>query len=174
LGATAGSGLLKLVAGAGGNPLYISELVGTLFREGVVRLSDGVADVSDAVIESGPGWMPRSLVEAVVKQLDFLPPNAREALQIAAVLDQSIDVSLLATVLDISVVQAWAVVHVAIRVGLVEDAGTDLVFRHSLIRQAMAESLPAPVRQAVQQRAGESLAASGAPPERVAEHLLAG
>lgn len=173
LGATAGSGLLKLVAGAGGNPLYISELVGTLFREGVVTLSDGVADVSDAVIESGPGWMPRSLVEAVVKQLDFLPPNAREALQIAAVLDQSIDVSLLATVLDISVVQAWAIVHVAIRVGLVEDIGEELLFRHNLIRRALAESLPMPVREAVQRRAAEALAESGAPPERVAEHLLA-
>ena len=110
----------------------------------------------------------------MVKQLDFLPQPAREALQIAAVLGPSIDVSLLGTVLDTSVVQAWAVVHVAIRVGLVEDTGEELVFRHNLIRQALAGSLPTPVREAVQRRAGEALADSGAPPERVAEHLLAG
>lgn len=174
LGAAAGTGLLKLVSGAGGNPLYVSELVSAAFREGAVQITEGVADVSDTLIETGSGWMPRSLVEAVLSQLNFLPPAAREALQIAAVLGQTIDVSLLATVLDTSVVQAWAVVHLAIRVGLVEETGTELGFRHDLIREALAESLPAPVRRAVQRRAGESLAAAGAPPERVAEHLFAG
>jgi DNA-binding CsgD family transcriptional regulator len=43
-----------------------------------------------------------------------------------------------------------------------------------VIRQALAESLPASARNALHLQAGQALAAAGAPVERAAQHLLAG
>jgi DNA-binding CsgD family transcriptional regulator len=92
----------------------------------------------------------------------------------AAVLGPAIDVAELATVLDMSVAALSEVVREAMAARLLADTGRVLMFRHDLIRQALAGHRPGPVRTALRLRAGQVLAAAGAPVERVAEHLLAG
>lgn len=168
LAAPAGPGLLDLVTGAGGNPLYITELVAALSREGAIHTEDGLVEVNDR------GWVPRSLVETILGRLDFLSSEAREALQMAAVLGNSVEVAELSMVLDTSVAALSRVVAMAMRAGLLAESGQQLVFRHGLIRRALADTVPTPVRTALRQRAGQVLAMLGAPVERVAEHLLVG
>src|SRR5262249_34548701 len=80
-----GPRLRGMVAGAGGNPLYVGELVSVLARECLIKVCDGVAELVWPVCgAAGHGRIPRSLVEAIMRRLDFLPREARETLQMAA------------------------------------------------------------------------------------------
>jgi DNA-binding CsgD family transcriptional regulator/tetratricopeptide (TPR) repeat protein len=168
VGAPPDAGLLDLVAGAAGNPLYITELVGALVRDGRLRVDAGTAWVTE---EQG---VPRSLVEAILRRLDFLSGEAQEVLRVAAVLGSGFTVTELSTVLGTPVIALWDVVSEAVNAGLLTDADEELVFRHELIRQALAGDLPADMRRSLQAQAAKALARAGAPVERVAEHLLAG
>src|SRR5207253_1225891 len=67
-----------------------------------------------------------------------------------------------------------AVVREAVDVGLLVDSGEQLLFRHELIRQALAENVPATARSALHLQAAQALAERGGQVERVAQHLLAG
>jgi DNA-binding NarL/FixJ family response regulator/tetratricopeptide (TPR) repeat protein len=166
----AGPGLAGLVARAGGNPMYVTELVDALYRESVIAVEDGVAEVSSHTEAPLPG----SLVETSMRRLDFLPRQSRDILEMAAVLGPAIDAGELSAVLGSPLVTVSETLVRAIEAGLLVDTGEQLVFRHDLIREALAEHLPETVRTALRLRAGQVLAAAGAPVERVAEHLLAG
>ncbi len=170
LGAPAGSALLRLVTRAGGNPMYVGELLAALARDGAIRMVGGVADIA-----GGTGWhVPRSLVEAIQQRLGFLPRQVRRTLGMVAVLGQTIDVTELSLVLDTPVTALSEVVDEGMAAGLLADDRGTLTFRHELIRESLAEHLPSSVRAALHLRAGRILAASGAPVERVAGHLLSG
>jgi DNA-binding CsgD family transcriptional regulator len=171
VGAPPGPRLLALVGTAAGNPMYVTELVDGLSRAGRVAIADGVATVTDAPDGAG---LPQSLLGAVGRRLDFLSEPAREALRVAAVLGPGLNLTELATVLGTSAVAVWDAVSEAIPAGLLTESGDELVFRHELIRQALAAELPSGVGGTVQARAARALAAAGAPVERVAKHLLAG
>ena len=56
--------------------------------------------------------------------------------------------------------------------GVLAESGSALGFRHPLIRAALYEEIPAPVRAAWHCEAGPTLARAGAPADRVARQLL--
>jgi DNA-binding CsgD family transcriptional regulator len=56
--------------------------------------------------------------------------------------------------------------------GVLTESGSTLGFRHPLIRAALYEDIPAPVRAAWHREAGRALAEAGAPADRVARQLL--
>jgi DNA-binding CsgD family transcriptional regulator/tetratricopeptide (TPR) repeat protein len=173
--ASPGPRLRDVVAVAGGNPLYVGELVSALERECLIEIADGAAElVRPLGGAAGLGRIPQSLVEAIMRRLDFLPREARGTLQMAAVLGIGLDICAVAAVLDLPVVRLWEIVGLAIEAGLIVDRYESLVFRHELIRESLAEHLPAPVRTALHLRAARVLIAAGAAVERIAEHLLAG
>jgi DNA-binding CsgD family transcriptional regulator/tetratricopeptide (TPR) repeat protein len=167
VGAPPDAGLTDLVAGAGGNPRYVSKLLDALGREGRLQTVAGAA----RVIES-PN-VPDSLVEVIRHRLDFLSTRAREVLRVAAVLAPRFTITELSTVLGASVIALWDVVNEALGAGLLADADDELVFQHELIRQALVEDLPPEERRSLRLRAAKALAAAGAPVERVAHHLRA-
>ncbi|GHJ49428.1 LuxR family transcriptional regulator [Catellatospora sp. TT07R-123] len=169
LGAAPGPRLAALIAGAGGHPFYLTELVAALQREGGIRLSGGRAE-----IEAADGRMPPSLLATILSRLDYLPARQREILQQAAVLGRAIDVGELATVLDEPVLGLSELLSAAIEVGILVDAGPYLEFRHALIRQALVEGVPEQLRAALHLRAGQVLIGAGGSVDRVAEHLVAG
>lgn len=169
LGARPDRGLVELVAGAAGNPLYVTELVAALNRDRRITVADGVAhcDALDAVRDH----LPESLAGVIMRRLDFLPRPARWTLQVAAALGAGLDVSELAVILDKSPVELYGVIEDAVEAGLLADSGGELVFRHDLIRQALSESLPATMRAALRTQAAHALAGSGAAVERVVRYL---
>jgi DNA-binding CsgD family transcriptional regulator len=171
LGAPASPELSGLVAAAAGNPLYVTELVAALSRQEGIQIAGGIAQVAD---RSGTAGVPPSLSEAILRRLDFLSPESRQVLQVAAVLGPDVGVRELSAVLDRPFMELMQVVREALVAGLLAEVGEKLVFRHDLIRQALAEHLPASLRMALQLHAGKVLAAAGAPVEQVAQLLMAG
>ena len=157
--------LLKLADGAAGNPLYLTELVGALTRGSSLTVCAGAAEITS---DRAPG----SLSAAIADRLRFVPSWVREVLRGAALLGVDFAVPDLATVLHRGVADLVPAVNEARAAGVLAESGTGLGFRHPLIRAALYEQIPAPVRTAWHSEAARALAASGAPAARVARQLL--
>ena len=175
LGARPDRGLLHLVSRAAGNPLYVTEFVEALNREGRIRITDGTAryEAGSAAAGDSPerAPLPRTLAEAILRRLDFLPRPARSTLQLAAALGAGLNVAELAVILGKPPVELYDVIEEALQAGLLVDSAGELTFRHDLIRQALSESLPATVQGGLRTQAAHALADSGAAVERVVRYL---
>ncbi|HEU5417151.1 MAG TPA: AAA family ATPase [Streptosporangiaceae bacterium] len=158
--------LLRLADGAAGNPLYLTELVAALARSASLTVTDSGA----AELTSGP--VPGSLSAAIASRLDFVSGPVREVLQAAALLGVDFAVPDLATVLGRSVAELVPAVDGARAAGVLRESGNSLGFRHPMIRTALYDAIPAPVRAAWHRDAGRALASAGAPADRVARQLL--
>jgi len=158
--------LMHLADGAAGNPLYLTELVDALARSSGLSISDaGTAELTS-------GHAPKSLSAAIADRLGFVPGWVREVLRAAALLGVEFAVPDLATVLGRGVVDLIPAVDEARAAGVLAESGNSLGFRHPLIRAALYEEIPAPVRAAWHREAGRALAEAGAPADRVARQLL--
>ena len=158
--------LLRLASGAAGNPLYVIELVDALARSSGVR----VTGAGTAVLNNGSA--PRSLSAAIADRLGFVSAAVREVLRAAALLGVDFAVPDLAVVLDRGVADLVPAIDEARTAGVLTESGAGLGFRHPLIRTALYEEIPVPVRAAWHRDAGRALAEAGAPPDRVARQLL--
>lgn len=166
LGAPPGADLLDQVATAGGNPLFVAELLGVLVKEKVI----GVAPDGTATL--GAAAQSQSLTHAILRHLSFLTPETRELLGVASVLGSRFSVLDLALVAERSAVSLWRPLGEALASGVLGQDEDCLAFRHELIRSALYEDLPRAVRLGLHADAATKLAAAGATPDRVAEHLL--
>ena len=165
-GGRPGDDLLRLADGAAGNPLYVTELVAALARSSSLTITDtGAAELAS-------GSAPSSLSAAIADRLDFVTGPVREVLRAAALLGMGFAVPDLAAVLGRGVTDLIPAVNEACAVGVLAESGDGLGFRHPLIRAALYDEMPAPVRAAWHHDAGRALAAAGAPPERVARQML--
>jgi tetratricopeptide (TPR) repeat protein len=165
-GGTPDDGLLRLADGAAGNPLYVTELVAALVRGSGLTITEGGA------AELAGGSAPSSLPAAIADRLGFATGQVREVLQAAALLGVDFAVPDLAIVLGRSVADLVPAVNEACAAGVLAEAGSGLRFRHPLIRTALYDEMPAPVRAAWHRDAGHALAEVGAPPDRVARQML--
>ncbi len=158
--------LLRLADGAAGNPLYVTELVAALARSSILTITDaGTAELTS-------GLAPISLSAAIADRLGFVSGPVRQVLRAAALLGVDFAVPDLATVLGHGVADLVPAVDEACAAGVLAESGNGLAFRHPLIRAALYDEIPAPVRAAWHRDAGRALAEAGAPADRVARQLL--
>jgi DNA-binding CsgD family transcriptional regulator/tetratricopeptide (TPR) repeat protein len=167
LGAPPGPRLLSQVAGAGGNPLFVTELLGALVREGCLHAVDAQAEVSGEAL-------PPSLRLTILRHLSFLPDDTLQVLRPASVLGSSFSVLDLTTTTRRSALDLAATLDPAISASVLVEDGDRLRFRHDLIRDAVYEDMPRGIRMGLHREAGLRLADAGAPALRVAEHLARG
>ncbi|MBP2338929.1 DNA-binding CsgD family transcriptional regulator/tetratricopeptide (TPR) repeat protein [Saccharothrix coeruleofusca] len=160
--------LLRLAAGAGGNPLYLVELVEALLRGGAVRV-----DATGIARSTGAG-VPASLSAAIADRVGFLGEGVRRVLAAAALLGVDFPVADLAAVLGARVVDLLPALQDATVTGVLVDGPAGLSFRHPLVRTALYDSVPVAVRGAWHLEAARALVDSGAGVRRVARQLLAG
>ena len=158
--------LLRLADGAAGNPLYLTELMGALARSSSLTLTDA------GTVELAGDSAPSSLSAAIADRVGFVTAATREVLKAAALLGMQFAVDDLAIVLRRSVVDLIPAVDEACAAGVLAESGSGLGFRHPLIRAALYDEMPAPVRAAWHRDVGRALATAGAPPDRVARQLL--
>jgi DNA-binding CsgD family transcriptional regulator/transcriptional regulator with XRE-family HTH domain len=165
-GAPAGPRLRSAVDQAGGNPLYLREMIEALVREQRVPIVDGRAELV------GPA-VPGSLAAAIGTRLGFLSGQALPILRIAALLGPAPSVDDLGAVTGRPAAELAEVIDEAIAAGVLVTTAHGVAFRHGLIRAALYEQTPPPVREALHRQAARSLARAGAGVEAVAEQLLA-
>jgi DNA-binding CsgD family transcriptional regulator/tetratricopeptide (TPR) repeat protein len=168
LGARPGPGLRQLAERAGGNPLYLREIVDSLVRDDQAKISDDVAEVGTPDLGA-----PVSLSAAIADRLDFLSRGTRDALQIAALLGPEFAVTDVAVVTGHTVTHLIPIVEEGIASGVLTESGSRLAFRHNLIRDALAAGIPAGLRSALHLHAAQALVSTRASTDRVAEQLLA-
>jgi len=158
--------LLRLAGDAAGNPLYITELVAALTRSSSVTITGA----GDAELTNGSA--PSSLSAAIADRLGFVPGPVRGVLRAAALLGVDFAVPDLAIVLGRGVADLVCALDEARAAGVLAESSGGMAFRHPLIRAALYEEMPAPVRAAWHRDAGRALAEAGAPADRVARQLL--
>jgi hypothetical protein len=147
---------------AGGNPLLLGALVGSLRQAGVAPGADGV----QAVRERAPG-----IVSAfVLPRLRHLPRPAVAVARALAVLGPGAALRSLASVAGLAATDAAGALDQLAGAELVTGDPVDFV--HPLLGQAVLDRMPSAERLAGHQRAARELAADGAPAEAVAAHLL--
>ena len=165
LGAAPGPDLLSLIAATGGNPFMLVELVQGLQDEGAVESNDGQARrVSQR--------LPQRVHEIARGRLARLSPQARHLLQVAAILGRSFHVDDLADMLEEPPSRLLPAIEEAETAGVVVAAGDQLMFRHTLLWQAVTETITAPVRQALHRQAGDMLLKRGGSAIPAAAHLM--
>jgi tetratricopeptide (TPR) repeat protein/transcriptional regulator with XRE-family HTH domain len=166
VGAKPDDELLGLADGAAGNPLYVIELFAALARSSSMAVTRAGAAV--LVNSSAPG----SLAAAIADRLGFVSGPVREVLRAAALLGVDFAVADLATVLGRSMADLLPAIDEALAAGVLGESGGGLGFRHPLIRAALYEGIPVPVRAAWHREAGRALDEAGAQPDKVARQLL--
>jgi DNA-binding CsgD family transcriptional regulator/tetratricopeptide (TPR) repeat protein len=159
-------GLLRLADGAAGNPLYLTELVGALARGSRLTVTETGA------VELTGGSAPGSLSAAIADRLGFVTGPVRDVLRAAALLGSEFAVPDLAIVLGRGVAELIPAVDEACAAGVLAEFAHGLGFRHPLIRAALYDEMPAPVRAAWHRDVGRALVAAGASADRVARQLL--
>ena len=159
--------LMAEISPAGGNPLFVTELLAALAQDGAITTSGGRP-------KAGRMALPPTLRLTIVRRLSFLSEETLQVLQVASILGSNFTLIDLATVMSRSAFDLSATLAQALATHIVEGDGAHLRFRHDLIRDAIYEDLPLSVRRALHREAGRRLAESRAPALQVAEHLSRG
>jgi predicted ATPase len=166
LGGPPGPRLLAHLAGAAGNPLFVTELLAAADRSG-----DLVSETEGA-IDLGAAARPSPLSVLVLHRLSLLPHDTLETLRIAAVLGASFSVADLCRVMTLSATEAAGRLRPARVGGVLAVTGERFRFRHEVIRGALYHDTPEPLRRDLHLQVARTLAGTDAPAEQVAEQLL--
>ena len=167
VGATPGSGLLAVVAGAAGNPLFITELLKAIRQEGSLRTTDGYADVTGVALAP-------SLQLTILGRLSSLPDEAIQVIRGGSLLGSTFSITELATILARPVSDLMPGVEAVIASGVLDEQGGLLQFRHDLLREAVYADMPSSLRLALHREAATRLAGIGSPTTRVADQFARG
>ncbi len=167
LGTPSGDTLRQLTAQAAGNPLYLRELVDALARERAPQASP------PAGVSTAQEQLPTSLAAVLSDRLSAVSAETAQILRTAALLGTKFTVTDLAVLLRQPVPELAAGLQEAVAARILVSLGSELAFRHQLIRQALYESMPTAVRTALHAEAARELAATGADALSVAEQLSA-
>jgi DNA-binding CsgD family transcriptional regulator len=158
--------LRQLTAQAAGNPLYLRELVDALARE---RAQANPANGVSAAQEQ----LPASLAAVLNDRLGSVSAQTAQILRTAALLGGKFTVTDLAVLLRRPVSELAAGLQEAVATHILVGSGSELAFRHQLIRQALYESMPTALRTALHAEAARELAATDADASSVAQQLFA-
>jgi DNA-binding NarL/FixJ family response regulator len=145
-----------------GSPFFVEELVAALtLRDSLVQGRHGLELADDELP------VPDTIREAVLVGASELPPRAREAAEVAAVMGQQFDLSLAA---EHAPEPGLAEL---ISTGLLEESEPGrAVFRHALAQEALYAEVPWTRRRELHARLAAASETAGAPGLEVAAHWL--
>jgi predicted ATPase len=166
LGAPLGERLRRYVDGAGGNPLFIEELVAAL-------RAASPPDSGNEQVEA-PEPLPRSVTETILNRIGWLADETLDVLRTTTVLGTPFRLADLALATGRDVPALLELLGDAISLGVLTEHGDAFAFRHDLLREAIYRAMPAPVRAGLHTHVGNVLADAGRDPLTVAYHLSRG
>lgn len=160
--------LFALTVGSDGNPALLHRLLLALREAGLVQVYDGVATLLTRVL-------PPSFLKAVDREFSSLPAEVRRFVDAASIFGRPFTVHELAGLVSRPATDVVRDIGAAVDAGVLVDLGAAFSFRHELVRNAIHELLPGPVRVVLHREAAAMLAASGtAAGHEVAAHLVNG
>ncbi len=166
-GAPPGPGLTGQLRRTGGNPLFVTELIGALEAEGAITSRDGVADVTDRSL-------PPSLARTILNTVTILPADAINLLRSASILGSNFSVRDLVAVTGRDAADLDEPLREAIRASILVDSGDRLAFRHDLVRESIYHDIAGGMRAQMHLEAARALARTKAPAAQVAAHFAMG
>lgn len=169
VGGRSGNTLRRIVSRAGGNPLYLREMLNAMLFDDAIEVVDGIAVVDESQAKKAP----RSLVAAVERASKMLPESTKEILRWVAVLGSEATVTSIAAVSERPVWYVVRAVSDAVAANVLTEDGTRLGFRLALMRDTVYGGIAAPTRNVLHRRAAKVLAEAGIDAARVAEQLVA-
>jgi class 3 adenylate cyclase len=140
-----------LVVQAGGNPLYVEELVNALSEHGPLERHR-----TWTIAVGGSGLLPSSLESLLLGLVDLLPDSARLLLQVAAVIGRTFPLRALEQLHDPDTLEddLTAVLRTQHVQELRRYPEREYAFRHVLLQEAVLSTLPAARREALYARVG--------------------
>jgi DNA-binding CsgD family transcriptional regulator len=150
-------------AATGGNPLLLRALVGSFIAEG--------GEPGDAAAASVTEFGAGSVARLLARRLAFLPVGADAFVRALAVLGDGVPLRHVAALAELEFEQAAGLAD-ALRAASVLASSAELTFAHPIVRAAADETIGSEQRALSHARAAELLAEEGAPPDRLALHLL--
>ncbi len=160
-----------VVTRAGGNPLFVEEIVRSLVSEGVLT-RDGDRWACAAACE--PASVPPTLHGLLLSRIDRLPAETRRLLQEAAVLGEVFEEPLLRAIAS-NTATVEAALERLIESDLIRQAGhgsegNRYSFTHALVREVVYQNLLLSRRTELHERVGCALERSSGPyPERLSD-----
>ncbi|WNV84216.1 LuxR C-terminal-related transcriptional regulator [Umezawaea sp. Da 62-37] len=142
LGAVPHADLSALLAGAGGNPRLVAELVEGLREEGQLELRGGVAHVRG-------GWLPQRVATLIRDRVEVLSAKATQLLRVAAVVGRSFLLHDVATMMSETTASLLLAVDEVLDSGLLVPVHERLEFPGDLVRRAVVESIPRSILHAL-------------------------
>ncbi|MEA2678086.1 MAG: hypothetical protein QOJ81_2227, partial [Chloroflexota bacterium] len=167
LGAAPSKGLQSLLAKAGGNPFYVTELLSALREERSIDIVGTQADVAALGIRP-------ELRMVILRRLSGLAMPTTSALRMAAILGETFSAADLAVSLATTAADLAGPLKEALSAGVLTDEGPRLAFRHDLVREAIYGDIPGSLRNALHLQVAHALQATGAPASNVAPHYERG
>jgi ATP/maltotriose-dependent transcriptional regulator MalT len=165
LGGTPEESVLSLASGCGGNPFLLEELLATLRDQGRIQIHNGRATVL-------PGDLPSDFVSIIDHRLRGLSESARSLLNAGAVLRRPFTVHEAAGLVAQPVMSLIPATSEVIEADILISRGSELAFRHDLIRKAVYARLVGAVREALHREAVSVLREEGRAAAEIAEHLV--
>ena len=160
--------LARYLTAAGGNPLFLTEMIRALLRDGAVTVSADGGALLDAPVGPSP-----SLAMVMMRHLSHLSAPTRELLTTAALLGTRFSVSHLRVVADRPMSALVPLLRESFAAGFLEEIEQDLLgFRHELIQEVLLQDLPRPVQAELQREVAVRLDAAEVAAATVAGHLL--
>ena len=167
LGAVPDAGLIDLAADAAGNPFILAEAFRGLLDEGAITVADGRASLMATPVSQRIQILSSDRIKG-------LSAPARQFTETAAILGRSFRIEDVAEILNQPPGALLAALDEAVAAHLLAATKDGLAFRHEFVRQAIAQLLPGPVRQALHWQFGHMLLARGGSAMPAARHLLDG
>lgn len=170
LGLPASPALRRLALETGGNPLYVRELTAALVREQRIGIREGHAHLLPG--PDSAERLPGSLGAAIADRVGHMSKDTLEVLRAASLLGTTFEPAELAAVLGWPAGRVIEALDEATATGVLSDQGSAVAFHAPLLRQALYESMPAPVRGLRHRQTAQVLSEAGWPAEGVAAHLV--
>jgi len=161
--------LLGLARRSAGNPFLLEEL---LVRHRLLPAVDGAPRPEGGCVNEAD--LPAGFVDAVQRHLQGLSPDAHRLLEAGAVLGRPFTVHEAAGLWGRRAVELVAAAEEAMQQDALMETGTELAFRHDLIRESVLSAIPSPVRKVLHREAVTVLRAENRPASEIAEHLIYG
>lgn len=149
LGRALGPGVRDLLSGTGGNPFYAVTLLRVLSDEGVLEVTDALADVDPSTVELDQ----TALASLVIRRVAALGADTERLLQHAATLGGSFGVAELAALTGGPVDVTISRLGDAVSAEILRRDGDRIAFRHDLVRLALENALVPAVRMSIHRRA---------------------